>query len=426
MPISREKRPSGVVALVVADVDATKRSYRRIMNSERSPIGQTIRRLFSKIGSAILMFQKVPVHQVIAQEARFIGTGGVTQLMKWSVATISGLGAYDSVSGATQIKQIAPVPNSSTVPATTGELLHFAYQMTGADGDNSRPSSWSISGTLPAGLVHNDSTNNHIDYISGIPTESGSFQVRVKGWEDPNYRGDSKSETFTIVVVQGVVAPAITTQPQSTKVEAGTAVTLSVVATGSPLSYQWYRGSAPDDSDPISQATTSSYTTPALGAATSYWVQVSNSGGVDDSITAMIEVTDTFASWSSTHFNAEQLGDPLISGAGADPDSDHTTNEEEFIWGTDPLAADGGRTPSIAASAAQIFLSFTADAASGPGYSGLTRHYALEACDDLSCGIWTAIPGYSDIVGTGQFVEANPAAALGSTYYRLRASLSVN
>ncbi|MBT7982024.1 MAG: hypothetical protein HN584_05605, partial [Akkermansiaceae bacterium] len=71
-------------------------------------------------------------------------------------------------------------------------------------------------------------------------------------------------------------------------------------------------------------------------------------------------------SWIETDDDAEQLGDPLISGAGADPDSDHTTNEEEFIWGTDPLAADGGRTPSIAASAAQIFLSFTADAASGP------------------------------------------------------------
>jgi hypothetical protein len=309
------------------------------MNSTYISTGQRIRRIFSKIGSAILMFQKVPLHHVIAQEARFIGSSGISQLGKWSIATVSGLGIYDTVSGATQITQVSPSAGSSTVPATTGEMLAFVYQMAGADGDNSKPKSWSVSGTLPAGLAHANSTNSYTDYISGTPTESGSFVVVVVGWEDPNYSGGSKSETFTINVVQGV---------------------------------------------------------------------------------------DTFESWSSVQFDETQLEDPLVSGATADPDDDRTTNEDEFIWGTNPLAADRFMFPSIAASAGQILLSFTADAAGGPGYSGLTRHYALEACSDLSSGVWTPVSGYSDIVATGQLVESNSVIALGSNYYRLRAWLSAN
>ncbi len=152
------------------------------MNSTYISTGQRIRRIFSKIGSAILMFQKVPLHHVIAQEARFIGSSGISQLGKWSIATVSGLGIYDTVSGATQITQVSPSAGSSTVDATTGEMLFFLYQMTGAHGDNSEPESWSISGTLPAGLAHANSTNSYTDYISGTPTESGSFVVVVVGW----------------------------------------------------------------------------------------------------------------------------------------------------------------------------------------------------------------------------------------------------
>lgn len=396
------------------------------MKSTHTSLDQKVRRIFSKIGSMILMFQKVPLHHVIAYEARFVGSSGITQLVKWSIATVSGLGVYDTVSGATQITQVAPSPGSSNVPATTGEMLSLVYQMTGADGNNSRPKSWKVSGNIPAGLTHANSTDSYTDFISGVPTESGTFQVTVRGYEDPGYRGGSKSKTFTINIVQGIVAPTITTQPQSARVDAGASVTLSVVATGAPLTYQWYLGGTGDLTNSINGANSASYTTPALSATTSCWVQVTNSGGTANSAAATVEVNDTFASWSGSRFTAQQLGNPAISGAGADPDGDRTTNEDEFIWGTDPLVADRFLMPSIAASAGQILLSFTADAAAGSGYSGLTRHYTLEVCSDLSGGVWTPVPGYADIVATGQLVESNSVIALGSKYYRLRAWLSAN
>ena len=89
----------------------------------------------------------------------------------------------------------------------------------------------------------------------------------------------------------GAVAPSITTQPSSPTISGGQSVTLSVVAAGTaPLTYQWYAGASGIVTAPISGATSSSYTTPALSSNTSYWVRVSNISGTADSTTAVITV----------------------------------------------------------------------------------------------------------------------------------------
>src|SRR3954469_14657408 len=46
-------------------------------------------------------------------------------------------------------------------------------------------------------------------------------------------------------------APVITTQPQSQTIPAGTSADLSVIATGSGLSYQWYQGTRGVTTNPI-------------------------------------------------------------------------------------------------------------------------------------------------------------------------------
>ena len=75
----------------------------------------------------------------------------------------------------------------------------------------------------------------------------------------------------------GLAAPTITTQPADQTVNVGQTATLSVVATGSqPLSYQWYQGQSGNTSAPVSGATNSSFTTPALTSTVLYWVQVTN------------------------------------------------------------------------------------------------------------------------------------------------------
>ncbi|MEZ5327184.1 MAG: hypothetical protein R3F19_19210 [Verrucomicrobiales bacterium] len=472
------------------------------------------KRLCRKCAPVILVLQKTPVSQIVVQEARVIGTTGLSAVVKWSVATVAGLGAFDTVTGATTLTQIAPSRGSSTVPATVGEVLSFIVQVTGAP---STAGSWQVLGTLPAGLKHQNATNSNTDSITGVPTQSGTFPITVKAWEDRNFRGGSKSKTFTITVAGGEPPPTVTTQPISSQVnvngtvtlnvgttgtspafqwyvgnsgdtsnpvsgatgasfttpaltattsywvkvstaagsvnssaavvtviappeiatqpgsvtiDSGGTATLTVAAAGASPAFQWYQGDTGDDSNPVVDATGASFTTPALDVTTNYWVRVSNSSGSVDSDTVVVTVTvpqtDPFVAWQAGIFSAAQLADALISGATANPDGDSLTNEEEYVFGTSPLIPQMPVAPSITFGAGEVSISFTASPATGPGYSGLQRHYALESCatSDLASDTWGVVPDFTDIIGTGQVVTLKASMAVPSTYYRMKVWLS--
>ena len=87
-----------------------------------------------------------------------------------------------------------------------------------------------------------------------------------------------------------VTGPSITIQPASQEVQSGTAVVLSVAASGEDLTYQWYTGNSGDTTSPFAGATSGTLTTGALTASINFWVQVSNSGGSTNSDTAVITV----------------------------------------------------------------------------------------------------------------------------------------
>ncbi|MCB1209872.1 MAG: immunoglobulin domain-containing protein, partial [Verrucomicrobiales bacterium] len=57
--------------------------------------------------------------------------------------------------------------------------------------------------------------------------------------------GNTTSQTFTITVQSGFIAPSITTQPVSQAIVAGSTATLSVVAIGTDLGYQWRKDGNP-------------------------------------------------------------------------------------------------------------------------------------------------------------------------------------
>ena len=83
---------------------------------------------------------------------------------------------------------------------------------------------------------------------------------------NPPGTGDSVSSGVTFAPWSTVAGPdfncdgcvnvSITTQPLSTSVCIGSGTTLSVVASGTGLSYQWYQGTAPDTSTPLGTAST--------------------------------------------------------------------------------------------------------------------------------------------------------------------------
>ena len=85
-------------------------------------------------------------------------------------------------------------------------------------------------------------------------------------------------------------APNITTQPASQEVASGATATLSVAASGDDLTYQWYTGNSGDTASPVAGATTGTLTTSALTASTSFWVQITYTGGTANSDTAVITI----------------------------------------------------------------------------------------------------------------------------------------
>ncbi len=210
------------------------------------------------------------------------------------------------------------------------------------------------------------------------------------------------------------VAPAIATQPAGRSIVGGQTATLTVVATGTaPLAYQWYRGSSGDGSTPVG-TNSSAFTTPALLAATSYWVRVSNSAGSVSSATATVAITPGFATWAAQ--NGLSGAD---ASASADTDGDGLSQLLEYALGLDPSVADGGPasrpTLSREAGGALVFRFRRPVSVAGLGY-------AVETAASLA-ETWTA-SALSPVVestsgGVDTLALAFPAPT-GAFFVRLR------
>jgi len=110
-----------------------------------------------------------------------------------------------------------------------------------------------------------------------------------------NNCGTVNSRVVTITATQTCTAPAVQSIGANPQTAApGATITLSVAATGSSLTYQWYRGASGDTSNPISGGTASSITdNPTV--TTSYWVKVSSGCGAAAANSQAVIVTITAA-----------------------------------------------------------------------------------------------------------------------------------
>jgi uncharacterized repeat protein (TIGR03803 family) len=174
-------------------------------------------------------------------------------------------------------------PESAPIQATNGNF--YGTTAVGGTSDYGTVFTMTPAGTVTVLYAFTGGTDGGLPYTAIIQATDGNFYgTNNFGGGAPGYDGGVVFE----LTLAG--APAITTQPQSQTIASGQRATLSVVASGSGLRYQWYVGTAGTTTSPIAGATAHSYATPALTSTTSYWVLVSNSVDTADSKTATIIV----------------------------------------------------------------------------------------------------------------------------------------
>jgi hypothetical protein len=106
-----------------------------------------------------------------------------------------------------------------------------------------------------------------------------------------NACGTKNTRTVTISLAAGCTQPSnIVASATAASINAGESVSLQTTASGtSPLAFQWFRGTAPDESNPVVGATTFAVNASPT-ATTSYWVKVNNACGFARSNTVTVTV----------------------------------------------------------------------------------------------------------------------------------------
>ncbi len=170
---------------------------------------------------------------------------------------------------------VIPTGGSASLSVAASGTSPFSYQ-------------WKKNGTAVSGA------NSATFLLSDASlTDSGSYSCTVT-----NLYGSAGSLP-AVIVVSG--APIITSHPANSVITQNQTATLTVVASGSGLTYQWYLGTSGSIANPINSATSASYTTPALVSTTSYWCRVSNADGDADSNTATVRLP----TWEAYHDTVE-------------------------------------------------------------------------------------------------------------------------
>jgi hypothetical protein len=202
---------------------------------------------------------------------------GVTYTLYVTAVNTAGLESDPSA----PIVYTVPI-SSSTAPRITAQplsqTLNLGTSLTlsiQATGSNPLSYRWFRSGTVLAGA-----TNATVQIGATQLIDAGNYYAIVS-----NTAGNATSTVATVTVR---VSPSITTQPVNQTINAGTALNLSVGATGTaPLGYQWFKNGTS-----VTGATSANFQVASAQStdAGSYYAVVSNAAGSATSTVATITV----------------------------------------------------------------------------------------------------------------------------------------
>ena len=321
------------------------------------------------------------------------GGGGGARGSSTNVQASGGSGAAGQV--ILTVNALSPAVSPATISISNTNQVYDGL---------AEPVSYTVSPTnaLPVIITY---SNSLYPTSTNAPTNAGVFAVSASV-VNSNFSGSNNS-ILTISPLTPVITISATNWPYN-----GTPrpVTISVSPSGVPVSVT-YAGS-----------------TSVPSAVGNYPLLASNlaDGNLNSSsCSGTLVIYDPVASWRSNYF-----GTVTNIGIAADAFSPYgigLNNLQAYTFGVNPTQPLTAPLLSISnGSNNSISLGFTARAAgSGPGYSGLTRYYNLEATTNLTnSNSWNPVPGYSNIPGSNQVVTfLTNATSQSRLFYRLKAWL---
>ncbi len=215
-------------------------------------------------------FTTPPLTASTTHWVRVTNCGGVN-------AANSGTAATTVTCTATIVGQPQPVSipsgSSATLAVAVGSGTYSYQWFRGASGNTSSPIGGATSSSLSTGAL----------------SAEASFWARVTRTDCPQVHVvNSAAATVSICT-----RPAITGEPQDATVVTGNGASLSVSATGTNPTFQWYRGASGNTSNPAQSGSSSSFFTGVLTGTSTFWVRVSNACGgtqIADSRTVTVAV----------------------------------------------------------------------------------------------------------------------------------------
>lgn len=203
---------------------------------------------------------------------RVAGGGGMF------VAT-DGSGLWSSPDGAQWTSRAKPVKSSGSYTGFLSSLEYADGQFVATYGSDVLLSANGIDWQVLSGVLPPPVNGNY--FTGRLVVAEGKLWAVGSTFAGP---------PFWLRAPRIVSPPAITASPADVVIASGSSATLTVVASGSGLTYQWYRGLAGDVSNPIAGATAASYVTPTLTQTGHYWVRITNTDGVASSSTVTVAI----------------------------------------------------------------------------------------------------------------------------------------
>jgi hypothetical protein len=214
-------------------------------------------------------------------------TPPITSVRQYWVKVSNSCPSSAASATVTLTPQSCDAPVITTEPASQTVTTNTSVTLTAA-GNGSTPILWRWYRANTVGDT-SQQVGTGPSFTTGPLTTTTSYWVRMS-----NDCGTDDSVLATITVTASCVPPAFTGQPSNIGLALNQGTTLGVSVTGTaPITYQWYRGSASDTSQPIAGATASSFATGTFTAPGTYrfWVRATNCNGTRTADSQTITVT---------------------------------------------------------------------------------------------------------------------------------------